>query len=228
MKRFVIILMALAVGLPISAQQTCPDSKHPHAIDLGLPSGTKWACCNVGASRPTAYGDYYAWGEIATKTNYDYSTYKWGKADNQLTKYCYHPYWGKNGHTDNKTTLDPEDDVAHVKWGGLWRMPPKEQMEELYNNTIDKWIENYKGTGVDGYLFTATNGKSIFLPAAGHRYGTSLNRAGSYGYYWSSSLGSGDPRRAYGLYFLSGDVYVYVYDYYGLRYCGRTVRPVRP
>ena len=116
MKRFVIILMALAVGLPISAQQTCPDSNHPHAIDLGLPSGTKWACYNVGASKPTAYGNYYAWGEIATKTNYDWSTYKWGKANNQLTKYCNDPYSGKNGHADNKTTLDPEDDVAHVKW----------------------------------------------------------------------------------------------------------------
>ena len=227
MKRFVIILMALAVGLPISAQQTCPDSNHPHAIDLGLPSGTKWACCNVGASRPTAYGDYYAWGEIATKTNYDWSTYKWGKAENQLTKYCNDPYWGKNGHTDNKTTLDPEDDVAHVKWGGQWRMPTKEQMEELYNNTKEKWIENYKGTGVDGYLFTATNGKSIFLPAAGYRNGTSLYYAGSYGYFWASSLYSYYPNDAYGLYFDSG--YMFVGSYYdSYRYYGRTVRPVRP
>ena len=228
MKRFVIILMALAVGLPISAQQTCPDSNHPHAIDLGLPSGTKWACCNVGASRPTAYGDYYAWGEIATKTNYDWSTYKWGKANNQLTKYCNDPYSGKNGHTDNKTTLDPEDDVAHVKWGGQWRMPTKEQMEELYNNTKERnWIENYKGTGVDGYLFTATNGKSIFLPAAGYPIGTSLYNAGSYGYYWSSSLYSGYPGNACSLDFGSDDVDVY-YDCGDDRYYGRTVRPVRP
>ena len=252
MKRFVIILMALAVGLSVSAQRgryskgrkpvrttqratprqattirICPDDNHPHAIDLGLPSGTKWACCNVGASRPTAYGDYYAWGEIATKTNYDCSTYKWGKAYNQLTKYCNHPYWGKNGHTDNKTTLDPEDDVAHVKWGGQWRMPTKEQMEELYNNTKEKWIENYKGTGVDGYLFTATNGKSIFLPATGYRDGTSLSGAGSYGYYWSSSLNSNYSNLAYNLYFYSGYVDVYR-DFFSGRYCGRTVRPVRP
>ena len=228
MKRFVIILMALAVGLPISAQQTCPDSNHPHAIDLGLPSGTKWACCNVGASRPTAYGDYYAWGEIATKTNYDWSTYKWGKANNQLTKYCNDPYSGKNGHTDNKMTLDPEDDVAHVKWGGQWRMPTKEQMEELYNNTKERnWIENYKGTGVDGYLFTATNGKSIFLPAAGVRYGSSLGWAGSYGLYWSSSLFSSRPYYACSLRFDSGYVYVFD-DYVSYRCYGHTVRPVRP
>lgn len=253
MKRFVIILMALAVGLSVSAQRgryskgrkpvrttqratprqattirTCPDSNHPHAIDLGLPSGTKWACCNVGASRPTAYGDYYAWGEIATKINYDWSTYKWGKADNQLTKYCNDPYYAKNRHADNKTTLDPEDDVAHVKWGGQWRMPTKEQMEELYNNTIDKWIENYKGTGVDGYLFTAINGKSIFLPAAGCRYGKSLIGAGFGGDYCSSSLYSSIPYDAYYLYFNSGYVGVYYILFNNDRCYGRTVRPVRP
>lgn len=223
MKRFVIILMALAVGLPISAQQTCPDSNHPHAIDLGLPSGTKWACCNVGASRPTAYGVYYAWGEIATKTNYDWSTYKWGEYD-ELTKYCDKLNYGKNWHADNKTTLDPEDDVAHVKWGGQWRMPTKEQMDELCNNTKKKWIENYKGTGVNGYLLTAINGKSIFLPAAGYRNGTSLNDAGSVGYYWSRTLNADYPHNTHYLRFLSG----YVYDDYSSRCFGRTVRPVRP
>ncbi|QFQ12204.1 hypothetical protein C7Y71_003740 [Pseudoprevotella muciniphila] len=223
MKRFVIILMALAVGLPISAQQTCPDSNHPHAIDLGLPSGTKWACCNVGASRPTAYGDYYAWGEIATKTNYDWSTYKWGEII-ELTKYCDNPDFGENWHTDNKTVLDPEDDVAHVKWGGQWRMPTKEQMEELCNNTKEKWIENYKGTGVNGSLLTATNGKSIFLPAGGERDDTQLYCAYA-GFFWSSSLVSGCPGSAYGLSIGSGEVFV---DDFNSRTTGRTVRPVRP
>lgn len=224
MKRFLIILMALAVGLPISAQQTCPDSNHPHAIDLGLPSGTKWACCNVGASRPTAYGDYYAWGEIATKTNYDRSTYKWGETAFELTKYCDNPDFGENWHTDNKTVLDPEDDVAHVKWGGQWRMPTKEQIEELCNNTKEKWIENYKGTSVNGCLFTATNGKSIFLPAGGERDDTQLYSAYA-GFFWSSSLVSGWPGSAYGLGFGSGEVFV---DYRNDRITGRTVRPVRP
>ena len=85
-------------------------------VDLGLPSGTMWATCNIGANYPEDYGDYYAWGETETKSNYDWSTYKWCKgSEDTLTKYCTDNDYGT---VDNKTVLDPEDDAAHVKWGG--------------------------------------------------------------------------------------------------------------
>ena len=94
-------------------------------VDLGLPSGLKWATCNVGASSPEVYGGYYAWGETEEKSSYSWSTYKWcnGSYDT-MTKYCTSSSYGT---VDNKTTLDPQDDVAHVKWGGRWRMPTLEE-----------------------------------------------------------------------------------------------------
>lgn len=194
-------------------------------VDLGLPSGTKWADRNIGASSSSGYGDYFAWGETTTKSNYDWSTYKYGNAYNKLTKYCTNSSYGKDGFTDNKTELVLDDDVAHKEWGGSWRMPSKEQIEELINNTTSEFttVNNVKG-----YLFTASNGNSIFLPAAGFRGGTSLGYAGSGGGYWSRTLNADHPNGAYYLYFYSDEVYVYDY-YYGYldRYYGRTVRPVR-
>ena len=100
-------------------------------VDLGLTSGTKWATCNVGASKPQDYGDYYAWGEVTPKETYNWSTYKYGSAYNQLTKYCSSSSYGKDGFTDSKTTLDLSDDAAYVNWGGKWRMPTKAQQDEL-------------------------------------------------------------------------------------------------
>lgn len=190
-------------------------------VDLGLPSGTKWATCNVGASKPEEYGDYFAWGETKPKTDYSWSTYKWGNAYDQLTKYCTKSSYGLNGFTDNKTTLDLADDAARANWGGLWRMPSKEQFEELLENTTSRWVTV---NGKYGRLFTASNGNSIYLPAAGDRYGTSLYFAGSLSYYWSSSLETDYPNLAYILYFGSGGVNVNNND----RYYGLTVRPVRP
>ncbi|MBQ7664854.1 MAG: DUF1566 domain-containing protein [Bacteroidaceae bacterium] len=190
-------------------------------VDLGLPSGTKWADCNVGASSPTEYGNYYAWGETLTKSNYDCDTYKFG--NDKLTKYCTESNYGKNGFKDNKTDLDLADDVAHTQWGGEWRIPTKEQFDELIEYTKHKWVSiNDKW----GYLFTGRNGNSIFLPAAGGRYDTLLLDAGSLGYYWSRTLNAVYPDDAYGLYFDSGDMDVY--GSYGSRGRGHTVRPVRP
>ena len=187
------------------------------AIDLGLPSGTKWANMNVGASAPEEYGGYYAWGETEEKSNYDWSTYKWcnGSYDTQ-TKYCTSSSYGT---VDNKTVLDPEDDVAHVKWGGSWRMPTLDEQKELLNNCTWKWTTR---NGVNGYTVTGPNGNSIFLPAAGCRYGTEVSNRGSYGYYWSSSLHSYNSSFAYRLYFDGGG-----HDWgSGSRCSGRSVRPV--
>ncbi len=186
-------------------------------VDLGLPSGIKWATFNVGATTPEEYGGYYAWGETEEKSNYDWSTYKWcNGSENSMTKYCTD---SDNGTVDNKTVLDPEDDVAHVKWGGTWRMPTKAEQDELRNNCTWTWtIQN----GVKGYKVTSkTNGNSIFLPAAGYRDGTYLLDSGSNGYYWLSSL-NGNNRYADTLYFYSG----YSAHSGGIRCTGLSVRPV--
>ena len=186
-------------------------------VDLGLPSGLKWATCNVGASQPEEYGDYLAWGEVEPKEYYYWDSYKWcnGSHDTQ-TKYCTDSYYGI---VDNKTTLELSDDAANYNWGGSWRMPTKEEQDELRNNCSWEWITQ---NGVNGYTVTGPNGNSIFLPAAGCRYDSSLLSVGSYGDYWSSSLDTNSPYYAYYLSFFS--------DYVGWgndnRCCGRSVRPV--
>lgn len=167
-------------------------------VDLGLPSGTLWATCNVGASKPEGYGNYYAWGETKTKALYNWETYKHGNGENLLTKYCnksadeWGSEYGVNGFTDNLTTLQAVDDAATANWGSGWQIPSKKQFEELIKNTSSKWtIQN----GVKGRLFTGKNGQTLFMPAAGWRtdgdfyseclwyeYGTDG------GSYWSRSL----------------------------------------
>ena len=190
-------------------------------VDLDLPSGLLWATCNVGATSPEDYGDYFAWGETQPKDTYSWSTYQYCNGSNStLTKYCNNSSYGYNGFTDNLTTLLPEDDAAAANWGGNWRMPTKEEFQELYNNTTVTWTQQ---NGVNGRLFTASNGNSLFLPAAGYRFNSSLYDAGSYGYYWSSSLITEGPDYAWDLYFDSGN-YGVSDDY---RYYGQSVRPVR-
>ncbi len=190
-------------------------------VDLGLPSGIKWAVCNVGAENPWEYGGYYAWGETKEKDDYSWSTYKWcNGSSSTMTKYCTDSYLGT---VDNKTTLDPEDDVAHVKWGGTWRMPTKSEQDELRNNCIWVWITL---NGVNGYKVTGPNGNSILLLSAGYRSGTSVINRDYYGYYWSSSLYEGLSNDAcclgsYGT-FYDGSYGFYRYD----RFYGRSVRPV--
>ena len=197
------------------------------AVDLGL--SVKWATFNVGASKPEEYGDYYAWGETEAKSDYSWSTYKYcNGSSSTMTKYCNDSYFGNNGFTDTKTTLDPEDDVAHVKWGGSWRMPTKTELSELSNNNNCTWHWTTQN-GVNGYLVTSKKsgheGASIFLPAAGTRYDTSLDDAGFCGYYWSSSLYTGGyPYDAWRHYFDSG----YHSTHLCCRYYGRPVRPVCP
>ena len=188
-------------------------------VDLGLPSGLKWATCNVGANAPEDYGYYFAWGETQPKENYDWSTYKYGTNYDQLTKYCYDSDHGKDGFTDNKTVLDPEDDAAHVNWGGSWRMPNEVEQDELRNNCSWTWTTQ---NGVNGYKVTGPNGNSIFLPAASCMHGGTLDGAGAYGYYWSSSLYADNPYFAYRVHFVSDSVNKFFY----FRYGGLPVRPV--
>ena len=193
-------------------------------VDLGLPSGLLWATCNVGADNPEDYGDYFAWGETQPKDTYNWSNYQYCNGDyNTLTKYCNNASYGYNGFTDDLTTLLPEDDAATANWGSDWRMPTEEEWQELYNNTTCTWTTQ---NGVNGQLFTAANGNSLFLPAAGYRYLTSLYSAGGNGNYWSSSLDTVypyTPELAWAFYF--GSVGYDVASAY--RFMGRSVRPVR-
>ena len=184
-------------------------------VDLGLPSGTKWATCNVGATSPEEYGDYYAWGETEPKTTYSWRTYKYGPYYGELTKYCTDSDYGKDGFVDNKTVLELADDAARVNWGGQWRMPTDDEWTELRENCTWTWTNL---NGKNGYEVKGANGNSIFLPAAGYRDGFDSY----YGYYWSSSLRAGNPDDAWGVYFGSDDVSRGSDG----RCCGRSVRPV--
>ena len=194
----------------------------PQAVDMGTVvngKNIKWASFNIGASSPEEYGFYYAWGETEPKSDDSWSTYKWGTSPTSLTKYNTD---GSLGNVDNKTILEPEDDVASVKLGGKWRMPTDAEWTELRTKCTWTWTTNYNGTGVKGRIVTATNGNSIFLPAAGYRYITIPEDAGSDGHYWSSSLKKGDPDYAWYVGF--GSVHVSRSYYY--RSDGQSVRPV--
>ena len=168
----------------------------PQAIDLGLPSGLKWASFNLGASRPEEYGNYYAWGETQTKTDYSYSSYKWCNGDYLMTKYCpvdKTDFWNGAGSPDGKTVLDPKDDAARMNLGGKWRIPADWEWEELREHCTWTWTTQ---RGIKGQLVTAKNGNSIFLPAAGGRIESGSWNAGSFGYYWESSISLRFPTSA--------------------------------
>ena len=189
-----------------------------YGVDLGL--SVRWATCNLGASKPEEDGDYYAWGETKTQMEYDWdwSVYKWCNGSyNPLTKYNIVSFYGR---VDNKTFLDASDDVAKSKLGGKWRMPTDAEWTELRTKCTWTWTTQ---NGVYGCRVTSKiNGNSIFLPAAGRRNHTVLESAGSIGYYWSSSLSTDFPYRAWLVGFYSDDVGRY--DFY--RYNGHSVRPV--
>ena len=221
--------ITVAAGEKTASCKVTVTIPQPDAVDLGLPSGLKWASFNVGASKPEDYGDYYAWGETAPKSDYTWSTYKWcnGSYDS-LTRYCPSGktrHWGGSGNPDNKTSFkdyDYADDAARKVLGGKWRMPTDAEWTELWNNCTWTWTDNYNGTGVKGRVVTATNGNRIFLPAAGYRSDTNLYYAGLTGYYRSSSLDTDVPFCAYLVYFNSDNLFRFRED----RYIGQSVRPV--
>lgn len=232
MKKVFLALMAITTIALTGCEKGKDEPKQNNgheAVDLGL--SVKWATCNVGASKPEEYGDYFAWGETSPKTSYDWSTYKYmqnGKSSwEYITKYTI-PNYQKSGIWyngdifvgDNKTTLDLSDDAAHVNWGGNWRMPTKEEWEELETKCTLTWTQK---SGIKGCEVKGSNGNSIFLPASGCRDYSSLYGVGSFGLYWSSSLGgSYCSYEAYDLHFNSDNVGWY----YWYRYDGQSVRPV--
>lgn len=204
------LLCVLAGAQEISTEQ---------AVDLGL--SVKWAGYNIDASSPEEYGGFYAWGETEEKDRYDIKTYKWCKGSNRtLTKYCFDEN-GFEGFQDGKRRLDPEDDVAHVKWGGNWRIPTEKEWKELISKCTWFYMD-YNGKG--GFRITGPSGKSIFLPSSGCKCMLGYCQAGTGGTYYGSTLDGISAFGCYGFYFYPG-----MKKPGGsglLRECGRTVRAV--
>ena len=216
------------------------ESKDPviEFVDLGLPSGLLWANYNYGVNPNQLskaddwYGNYYAWGEIETKTYYDWvdpndatQNYKYANgASNKLTKYCNNRDYGNNRYKDDLTTLEPTDDVTTVT-NSAWRMPTKAECVELLENTTHVWVTNYNNiSDLNGEVFTGTNGNSIFIPAAGSWGKSGYQNDGSWGEIWSSSLNEGSRYNftAWELYFRSD----FAGAPYSDRYQGLPVRAV--
>lgn len=211
-------------GSDVCLMSLCPDNNHPHAIDLGLPSGTKWACCNVGASSPEEYGGYYAWGETEVKSDYDTGTYIYW--DDKNNNGAVNPNEFKYLGADIAGT---QYDVANVKWGDAWHMPTLEQCKELMNSCT--WSRGFVSrNGIKGRMATGPNGGIIFLPTTGYITSSGLYGLGQFGAYWSSTLApeptGGDPFFACA-YFM--DIYSSAFqitDFGDWRARGRGVRPV--
>ena len=239
MRKFFIIFALLAMGLFVFT--SCDDQKIPSPpdddpietptdsvgndkpvevepeenghkyVDLGL--SVKWATCNIGGSRPTDIGGYYAWGEKSAKSKYDWDTYKFCNTP-ELTKYF---------EFDGKKLLDIEDDIARAMWGGAWRMPTKEEFAELLAECEITELP-------DGLKFTAKNGNYIILPFGGFRKedGT-IKSVGSYGYYWTNELSENESSKAKDLIISEKGDGNQILDFYdGNRCVGLSVRPVLP
>ena len=189
-----------------------------YAIDLGLPSGVKWASCNVGAEKPSDYGYYYAWGEILPKRDYLWKTYEYYNRENKVTKYCTTASYGDNGFVDNKIVLELEDDAASANWGSNWRMPTHKEWMELIDSCNWIWASQ---NGIRGYqVISKINGNSIFLPIAGMAY----DYTDSIGCYWCSSLDEDSPYYAKYIHFTS--INMPTTEDHWSRSDGLSVRPV--
>lgn len=188
------------------------------AVDLGLPSGTLWAECNIGAESPEDYGDYFAWGEIEPKICYSWDTYKWcyGSYDT-ITKYCIN---SSLGIKDNKKSLESEDDAATANRGDAWCMPTYTQQQELRDECSWEWTTQ---NGVNGYKVIGPNGNSIFFPASGYWVGDKIYSVNSKGAYWSCSL---DESASNKVYIIEFDENYYKRGLYGSREDGYPIRPV--
>lgn len=211
--------------IPVHAQVISDDITEHEYVDLGLPSGTLWATCNIGASAPEECGDYFAWGETTPKVYYGWSTYKWfatGASQTGFMKYCCDSSAGYFDFADGKTELNPADDAATMNWGPNWQMPSDDQLNELDESCSWQWTQR---NGVNGYLITGPNGKTMFLPLTGFYVGSSRVRAGFDGEYWSRTLFTEyySSSRACYLTFYDEDWYWFA----TARFYGLPVRPVR-
>ena len=224
MKKFFLITLAiLFFGTTLGyAKINVTDDKdkssdNVEAVDLGL--SVKWANMNVGAKKPSGFGTYFAWGETKPKDYYSWGTYAWSKGDSQfLTKYS---------TSDRRIQLSLSDDAARATLGGEWRMPTANEFDELINpdNCTWEWINK---DGVNGYKVTGKKtGNSIFLPITGFRFYADVQFRAINGIYWTSTLYSGNPNKAWCLEFNFSDVKVHYGDLSSNRFSGRCVRAVK-
>lgn len=261
-KQLIASALIMAVSAAATAQSLSEKDKtgteNGHEwVDLGLPSGTKWATRNMGSRAAEYDGCHYAWGETVAKASYSWLDYRFAEYSllngnyvynsRRMTKYCTDNNCGHRGFTDNKTSLEPEDDAATVSWGGKWRMPTKEEFDELLNEEYCTWTwtsqkrlkegvaaapgasvptsEMRNWEDVSGYRVTSkVNGVSIFLPAAGARQLSNVLYAGVGGYYWTASLKN--PYVAFCLILDKDGFLVVDNEKYENRCHGYTVRPV--
>ena len=218
MLQTIVVAMLLLASCRVTAQN------NHYYVNLGLPSGTRWATCNVGADKPEELGRYFAWGEKDTKSICSWSNYRFGvttkEGEWKLRKYCPKPDYAYNGIVHPFYSLIPEDDAATANWGKGWSIPTEKQWEELIQHTTCKWTTR---NGVKGMLFTSSNGESIFLPAAGENNENGIEAIGSYGIYWSNHCNSDDPMNAILFDFYEGNCWIGS----GVRYYGHSIRPVR-
>jgi len=216
-----LVVLLITCEFECYAQTVSGNVREHDYVDLELPSGRLWATCNVGATKPTEYGDYFAWGETEPKKECTWENYKWGKDNGQfMTKYCTKVGEGK---VDNKTTLEKVDDAATANWGSAWRMPTSKEIQELLDNCSWEWTNNFDSTGVAGRIgHSKKNQNTIFLPAAGYISDNGNSTAHNEGYYWSSSLFKNTMNGSYFLCFAN-----YFIDWRGnKRFAGRSVRAV--
>ena len=199
------LLLLLSVAGVAQSPATGTIDGHEY-VDLGLPSGLKWATCNIGAIEPTDYGNYYAWGETSTKSPYYSSNCK------------------TNGALINDFSGNSLYDAATANWGNSWRTPKESEYKELFDNCV--WIAstqtNLCGQTINGLLVKGPNGNTIFLPAAGYYAGSNIGKAGEKHSYWSSTPDSNDNDKAWYFYSLSNRPFGKGSN----RYFGRTVRAV--
>ena len=222
-KIFPLLMVTLAMTALVACNKDNNDNNAAEWVDLGLPSGLLWATSNLGANTPEGYGNYYAWAETSTKTVYNWSTYRYCTAYNAdslltLTKYNTSETYGM---VDSLATLQAIDDAATQALGNGARIPTKEEWEELVSHTTVVWTTQ---NGINGYKFTAANGNSLFLPAAGSYNDSELIVVGEYGFYWSASLYTDDPSDAWSFSFQSEGHRI---GSFGYRIDGQSVRPVR-
>lgn len=235
----ILISLALSTSNYETTNNNNTETSNYDYVDLGLPSGTLWATCNVGAKNPWDYGDYFAWGETKPKDVYSWDNYKYGLSNPYGTITKYRPenatYGYENDVVDNIILLEPSDDAATVNMGQGWRMPTKEECAELADNCNIEWTLNYNNTGISGVIVRSKTKSNVhlFLPALGP-----VNDIVPYGgvtsaRYWSSSVNVNYPFTAHELYFVyntssSSNVKSYTNDNgYDNRFCGELVRAVR-
>lgn len=212
-----VLIVAGNVAMARTAGEQGDDAGKVEAVDLGL--SVKWANMNVGAKKPSGYGTYFAWGETKGKEYYSWKTYAWSKDDSEfLTKYSLN---------DRRTQLAPVDDAAHAVLGGQWRMPTADEFDELVNPDNCTW-EWTSRDGINGYKVTGKKtGKSIFLPITGFRFYADTQFRAINGIYWSSTLYTGNPNKAWCLEFNFQDYSVHYGNLSSNRFSGRCVRAVQ-